>query len=175
MAKSSVVGEILNPRLQVSIEWEIPNYFSLPQKADSSISSPNFHFLNTTWYLRLCPNGERSNHSVEYMSLHLYKSDSEIYETVNVNYQMGIRSHSGGTFLESVFTNTSFTNISGHGYRKFIKRSELFRNKEEITPRGVLTIFCNIKSGNSTTANAAIQSVSVDSEYVFFENVIKNI
>lgn len=161
----NVSGEIHDQRKHVSVEWKIENYFSLPQKADRSLESPVFHFLNASWYLRLFPNGERHSRSVGYLDLYLINDFSET-GAISLNFNLGIKSGSGQIYKQVGHTCT-IGQENGFGEICFLERNELLRNRDVIAPDGTLTVFF-VSKQSPDVSDASSQTASVDGKYVIF-------
>lgn len=131
-------GQICDPCIQKYVEWKIENYLSFPQRADTFIESPIFHFLNASWCLMLCPNGERKFKSVEHLSIFLSRKDPGS-EGISINFTIGIKI---GKNWHKGSGSHCFETYSVHGWPKFVARNEIFRKKSEILPDGTLTVSC---------------------------------
>lgn len=161
---NEIFGEIYNPCKEVSIEWKIDNYFSLPQKADSYIDSPTFHGLNASWHLRLYPNGIRNFKSVEYLNLYLFLTNSSEIGKISVNIVLGVRSGNGKTYVKLDFNQTFDGNAVCDGVT-LLERNELWRNRGKIAPDGAVTLFAVVKQSSCFT-DASSQTASVNGNYL---------
>lgn len=52
------VGEVSEISGEITVEWKINEFFSLPAKVDAFYNGPVFSFAGASWHLRIYPNGE---------------------------------------------------------------------------------------------------------------------
>lgn len=131
------IGELNYSGPKVEIEWKIPDFFLYSQE-DCAFASPDFHALNSTWYLLVFPNGHKQTKSTGFVSLYLRNHDSKAKE---LYCEFGIK-----TGHNSVQDKHGFTwSEECSGKSKFIERSELQRKKSTLVPSSGVILTCLVK------------------------------
>lgn len=146
----ATIGEVNQILWKFVIQWKIKDIFSLSSKEDEFWLSPSFSFANTSWCLRIYPNGQskaplndgQMEDSIGYIGIYLLKISSG--PPIHMNYLLGLKTVDKK--IEFKFHQTyNFKEMGGFGRHKFISRSKLLEKKSELMPCDVLTLICKVK------------------------------
>lgn len=138
MSNEKKIGEISEVNGKVALEWDIANFFSYTEEVE--YISPDFHTLNLTWRIKIWPNGRISNNSVGHVSLYLHRVDHGASKSVD--FSMGIKSKNQR--IVNMCKTTWQSDDGGWGWPKFIEKSKLQQEKENLVPWGILTVVCSL-------------------------------
>lgn len=142
MAKIFNHGKLRETLDEIEIEWRIPEFFSVTNKADDYIFSPAFCFSSSYWYLLIYPYG-RNNISTEHVGLFLMKADSG--GEISVNVSLKIASDNKENSITRTYTKVFGKKFSLVGYSRFMTQIRLLERKCEFAPLDVVTVICSMK------------------------------
>lgn len=133
------VGMLSDPNSTL-VEWTISNV-STYLKKHVWLKSPDFHISNYFWYLIMVPNDASLK---EFVGLYFCENEKcaplSPYKTY-VDFTFGIK-----TVDDEIVNEYSFSweqNKDGWvGLEKFIKKSDLFKKKQDLMPSDTLTVTC---------------------------------
>lgn len=139
MSSEKKIGKISKISGKVSLEWEISNFFSYTED-NSKYVSPDFHALNLTWRFAVYPNGRNVDKSTGHVSLYLNRIDNGALKFVDFSFGIKTRKQLIVNKLETAWK----TNNLGWGFSRFIQKSKLQQEKENLVPSGTLTVIFSL-------------------------------
>lgn len=155
------------------IIWTIPEYFSLPDTSDYSLSSPTFDFGFATWFLKLYPNGTKDNWDsiislIRLQSL-VQSSCHEIFYSFDIiveNEKYYQNDYNKYVFSEDIELEDSFP-----------KRSILLEDRNHIASDGDVTYWCHLFFEESAENDAVVRNMlhelhGCKSIFIFFIFII---
>lgn len=144
------IGKV-NANLPIyEFEWTISNFFSLSEDDDIIYKSPSFAFDGATWYLKIYPNGDKTDDSVGYVDLELRRKSSD--PPYSLEFSLSLKTLEGKKDTEWQDT-CIFETENGNqscGVARFMPRSEILERKSELLPSGALTVVCTLRSPKFT-------------------------
>lgn len=126
------------------ISWKVHNVLSLPETVGYFVQSPSFSFAGATWALRMYPYGHRKK-SQSYIELAITRLNSEIPQHY-LFYRFGFKTRRGKEcetcLRSSLFQNNPHEWVVPH----YLQKVELMKKKDNIAPKGILTITCQVRT-----------------------------
>lgn len=136
-------GKVNDRTAEFHFEWQIDDFFSLPEEDGETCFSPNFSIAGESWCFFINPNGKSAINSVGYVGAYLQRNEDLPY--ISLVWSFGVKTSEGKKDKEMKFSHVFHEESLGYGFAKFLKRSELFEKKSELVPSDVLTLVCDIE------------------------------
>ncbi|XP_054717583.1 TD and POZ domain-containing protein 4-like [Uloborus diversus] len=117
-----------------TVTWKIANYRRRAQKANDEIKSREFYFSDSTWQLRLHPNGSRLHNNVGYIGIYLEKTNSTVQNHLDsMKFGVSIRRKEGKLKCFARRRRFKIDNDDNlcWGYRNVLSRDEVLRSTSE--------------------------------------------
>ncbi|GFW37583.1 hypothetical protein TNCV_861881 [Trichonephila clavipes] len=130
------------------IDWDVENFSCCPQTTGKYFSSGLFRSQildDASWQINLYPRG---TNNADYISCFLERilNDNEYPTEIPLNFEFCLLTSEGFQCEKTVKTGKyCFGNLTNVGFNNFVKRDDIFKNKETYLLKDILKLRCRIR------------------------------